>query len=82
MVPCVPYVSDAHAPGCLDHVDEKVIHHARPSFSIAPWAGSDAHVSIVNVFDGGQGVKMGILTGLPRCSHIVFWHLYITISIN
>lgn len=57
MVPCIPDVSDAHAPGCLHHIEENVIHHAGPSFSIAPWASSDAHVSIVNVFDGGQGLK-------------------------
>lgn len=69
LVPCVPQISNTHAPSHPRDVKQNVIHQTRPPSSIAPWSGSDAHMPIVGIFVGGQ-VSMGTLTGLWLCSPI------------
>ncbi len=88
-MPCVPQVSDAHAPGHPRDVKENVIHQTRPRSSIAPWSSSDAHVPTVAAFGSGQGSAWApwLVWGMQphmqqSVMHCVFWHLSIRTSIN
>lgn len=54
-MPSLLKVSNAHAISHPHAIKVSMIHHTKPSFSIAPWTKFDAHMSILVAFVDEHG---------------------------